>query len=148
MSTGKSLSLCQQFLHSQLLLSLSSSSSSSSSSYETGSKLCCFFPGPTANFYCWYLPCWPISVSSADTTRSAPRALDIPDRFPFIFLCSGPFLSLESPFTFYDHILHQQFILTPISHSLPDPFSQKYFLPTLNPQRSYSKPSLWHILVT
>lgn len=90
----------------------------------------------------------PISVSSPNPRWNAPGSLGVSNRLSFVFVSIVLYIpALFSIWNTFSHsmiISYGSFNLVPVSCSLPDPFSQNYFLPTLTSQRFHSIPFLWY----
>ena len=88
----------------------------------------------------------PISVSSPNPRWNAPGSLGVSNRLSFVFVSIVLYIpALFSIWNTFSHsmiISYGSFNLVPVSCSLPDPFSQNYFLPTLTSQRFHSIPFL------
>lgn len=90
----------------------------------------------------------PISVSSPNPRWNAPGSLGVSNRLSFVFVSIVLYIpALFSIWNTFSHsmiISYGSFNLVPVSCSLPDPFSQNYFLLTLTSQRFHSIPFLWY----
>lgn len=84
-------------------------------------------------------------VSSADPRANAPGSLGVSSRLSFVFvsivLYTPALFSIWNPFN--HSISYGSFNLVPVSGSLPDPFGQRYFLPTLTSLKFHSISFFW-----
>ena len=89
----------------------------------------------------------PSPVFSANPRWNAPGSLGVSNRLSFVFVSIVLYIpalfSIWNPFYHSMIISYGSFNLVPVSCSLPDPFSQKYFLPTLTSPKFHSIPFLW-----